>query len=436
MKLITQSIMVLPIFFLLNALTPFTCCMAEYTVIERPWVIECAKSGLAEPIIPLPVEGTPLHQLLYCIVDSALWNDDVESHRWQSDIVNWCFDPYLLTRSCKNDNLDPYKYLFKCLSDKNIPSLNEFPIRYQMLKAVGNISLSPFTEDIIYVEPLIAAACTLLDGFQSPWGVGCLFTYIQSLSEAPSTSPSEAPSTSPSQFPSNSPSFAPSSLPSSKPSSIPSDLPSTSPSMTPSSNPSQVPSLRPTESLSPSSSPSNTPPRYPPIVVQIQILLKFVLKEVVIHLPPPIGFIKALTTGLENILSSKVEGHQAVEIIYVDYVDGTTDLSVIIRATGRRECVECLASELTQEIETGYEETLKSASHSGSLGQQIEFHGFISDIPSLMRVTIDPSSVESIVSVNRNRVVDSAETVSSAPNIVVNSFVFVVGGLAFLRSLM
>jgi hypothetical protein len=402
-RLSIRSIMMLPMFFLLNTMLPSNSVAEDTTIIDRPWVIDCAKNGLAESVVPLPAEGTILHQLLYCVVDSALWNEDSQDVPPEFETGNWCFDPYLLTRSCKANDLDPYEYLFKCLGANNIPGLASFPIRYETSQAVGNVSSDPFAEDIIYVEPLIGAACTLLDGIRSPWGVECLFAYFQSLSAAPSAAPSPFPSVAPSQIPSDYPSESPTLAPSSFPSIIPSDMPSSSPT------------------IAPSDMPSESAPRYPPIVVQIQILLKFVLKNMNISLPPPPGFVHALATGLNSILVASVEGHQTVEIVHVDYVDGTKDISIILRATGRRECVECLASDLTKEIESGYEAALKAAGLSGSLVQQIEFHGFISDVPSLMSVNVDPESIESIVSINRNKAVDNPESVSSSSNLAVAS---------------
>jgi hypothetical protein len=383
--------------------------------------------------VPLPKKGTALHQLLYCVIDSTLWGKDEEDHRFQSDADNWCLDPSLLNRSCQSHDVDPYEYLFKCLSANNIPGLIDFPIRYETPAAVGNSTVNPFAQDIIYVEPLLTAVCSLLDGIvRSHWGVGCLFTYFQSRSalprSVPSSSPSGVPSDLPSSYPSSIPSDFPSMIPSDLPSVIPSDLPSTFPSDMATEMPSVAPSFNTTMSpFSPGSS---------PIVVQMEILLQFVLKDMDIILPPSDGFIRTVTTALDNVLTADLEGHQEIEVVRVDYVDSTRDLFVVFRATGRRECVECMASQLAQGIETGYEDALKSACRSGSLVSQIEFHSFVYDVAGLANVTIDPESVESIVNINRaNKVVDHAANVSSAD---VNSEIpvfFLIGGFAWMTSL-
>lgn len=410
-RLSIRSSLSLPALFLLNSSLRSFSVAEDSAKIDRPWVIDCAKTGLVEPVVPFPAEGTPMHHLLYCVVDSTLWDEDPD-RRLQSDFVNWCFDPYLLTRSCRADDVDPYEYLFKCLFANDIPGIGGFPIQFETPEAVANTTIDPFAEDIIYVEPLIGAACALLDGIRSS---ECLFTYFQSLSAAPSAVPSLAPTSSPSHFPSYLPSNAPTAFPSSDPSAVPSD------------EPSLFPTTFTTESVSPM-----IPPRYPPIVVQIQILLRFVLENIDIALPPSDGIVRVFTTGLGNILTSNVEGHQLVEIVHVDYARSMSDLSIILRATGRRECVDCVASELTREIENGYEEALKLASRTGSLVQQIEFHGFVSDVPNLIGVTVDPESVESIASVNRNKVLDKAEHVSSAINIGIAFSLWIVGLANFL----
>lgn len=150
-------------------------------------------------------------------------------------------------------------------------------------------------------------------------------------------------------------------------------------------------------------------------------------------LPISDALIGALTSALENILTSRVEGHQRVEIVHLEYVEDTTDLYVVFRATGRRECVECKASELVAAIEYDYEQAWKTAS-TGSLEQEIEFHGFLSDVPALLDVKIDPDTVETVVSVNRKKASDNSKSISSAPALANASFL--IGGFAISVSLL
>jgi hypothetical protein len=395
-------------------------------VADRRSIIDCAKSGPVEPDVPFPKDGTALHQLLYCVIDSTLWGEDDEDDRFRRDMNHWCLDPSLINRSCQSDNVDPYKYLFKCLSANIIPGINRFPIRYETPPPVGNSTVDPFGKNIVYVEPLLTLACSLLDVIVgSSVGVACLFTYFQSLPSLPHGMPSVTPSGIPSDLPSSYPSYIPSDFPSI----VPSDLPSMFPSDLTTELPSVAPTMNVTvEPLSRASS---------PVVMELQMLLQFVLTDMNIILPPSPGFIRSVTTALNNILRADLEGHQEIAVVNVDYVKDTSDLSVIFRATGRRECVDCMTSQLAQAIETGYEDALKSACRNGTLTSQIEFHSFVFDVPGLANATIDPESVESIVKINRNnKVLDHASIISSA---VVNHNVSVliwICGLAWMKSLL
>lgn len=160
------------------------------------------------------------------------------------------------------------------------------------------------------------------------------------------------------------------------------------------------------------------PLRFPPLVLRMEIILKLVVMNLGdgLSLPPSDRFLSGLALAFDNVLMSTVEGHSSVEILFIDSVEETDHLSVFLRAVTIRECVDCAASDLADEMVNQYLSALKSASGSGSLSNQIEFHGFISGFPSLMNITIDPDSVESIALTNKNRV-ESEASVSAGVSI-------------------
>jgi hypothetical protein len=370
--------------------------------VSHPWVYDCAKTGIGD--LQLPPSGSAIEMLLSCMIDQALTDRYNESElNFRHEDIDWCLPSSFLDRSCFSSGFDPHYYLIHCLFQN--PTLGSFYFEDE----TGNTE--PFVDDKIVIGPaLIVSLCDLINGLRSPKGVSCLFELCQTVSEAPSGVPSHTPSLNPTV----------------EPSTAPSDLESESPSATAS----KLPSFNPTEARS---TPFMETPlgdeltlRYPPLVVSIEILLEFVLLGVAKDLssPPPKVFLDVLTIGVNNILVANVKGHVLTDILRVNAIKGSDNLSVLLRAAATRECMDCSAPALSDEIVTQYILVLKSASDSGSLADQIEFHGFVLDLPPLTNISIEASSVESVAITNQNKNFQTNNSVSGKTHASLSYLIF------------
>ncbi|KAL3937505.1 MAG: hypothetical protein SGARI_002099 [Bacillariaceae sp.] len=346
-------------------------CVSGDAPVSHPWIFDCAKNGVIDS--ELPPSGSGLENLLACMVDQSM------SDRYTEDDLNirdteveWCLPSDFLDRSCLSSGFEPHEYLVHCLFDN--PTFGSFYFENE----TGNAE--PFVDDSVIVEEALKTAlCDLINGLRSPQGVSCLVDVCQTVSSSPSSVPSSAPS------------FHPTERPSFSPSATSSDAPSAQYSDQPTSQSTEI--LQGDEvSL-----------RYPPLVVRIEILLRFNLQGTTRDVATSDKFLDVLAIGTNNILKAKVEGHESAEILLVDAIHESDELSVLLRAKAAAECSECSASELAEQIVNQYLSALKSASKSGSLANQIEFHGFVSDLPPLSNVTIDPASVESLAGAEKLR---------------------------------